>query len=65
MAYGIFRFLHEFVRDTPRILGPISGYQMIALAVAMLGAIGFFLRQRQARPRVGPLTMSKVQEQSI
>ena len=52
MAYGLFRFAHEFVRDTPRILGPISGYQVAALAVAMLGAIGFFLRQRPNQPTV-------------
>jgi phosphatidylglycerol:prolipoprotein diacylglycerol transferase len=53
MAYGIFRFAHEFLRDTPRILGPISGYQIAALAVALLGVIGFFLRQRQAKPGDG------------
>jgi phosphatidylglycerol:prolipoprotein diacylglycerol transferase len=47
MAYGIFRFAHEYMRDTPRILGPFSGYQLAALAVALLGAIGFCLRQRQ------------------
>ncbi len=46
MAYGLFRFLHEFLRDTPRILGPLSGYQIAALAVAVLGAVGFFRRQR-------------------
>jgi phosphatidylglycerol:prolipoprotein diacylglycerol transferase len=49
MAYGVFRFFHEFVRDTPRIFGPISGYQIAALCVAMLGAVGFYLRQRQTR----------------
>ena len=50
MAYGLFRFAHEFVRDTPRILGPLSGYQVAALAVAILGAIGFIRRQRQPLP---------------
>ena len=54
MAYGSFRFLHEFLRDTPHILGPLSGYQIAALAVAMLGAIGFLRRQHQASPSVGP-----------
>jgi phosphatidylglycerol:prolipoprotein diacylglycerol transferase len=49
MAYGVFRFIHEFARDTPRIVGPISGYQIAALAVAILGAIGFLLRQRQSK----------------
>jgi phosphatidylglycerol---prolipoprotein diacylglyceryl transferase len=47
MAYGVFRFAHEFLRDTPQILGPISGYQIAALGVAGLGAAGFLLRQRQ------------------
>lgn len=46
MAYGIFRFFHEFLRDTPQIIGPFSGYQFAALAVAALGAVGFFLRRR-------------------
>jgi phosphatidylglycerol---prolipoprotein diacylglyceryl transferase len=53
MAYGIFRCLHEFVRDTPRILGPISGYQMAALGVAILGALGFYRRQRHSRQQPG------------
>ncbi len=39
-------FTHEFLRDTPRIIGPITGYQIAALAVALLGAIGFVVRQR-------------------
>jgi phosphatidylglycerol:prolipoprotein diacylglycerol transferase len=46
MAYGIFRFAHEFLRDTPQILGPVSGYQIAALGVAGLGAAGFLLRQQ-------------------
>ena len=46
MAYGIFRFFHEFLRDTPQILGPISGYQIAALGIFALGAAGF-VRRRQ------------------
>jgi phosphatidylglycerol:prolipoprotein diacylglycerol transferase len=42
IAYGVFRFAHEFARDTPRILGPVSGYQIAALGVAGLGAWGFY-----------------------
>jgi phosphatidylglycerol:prolipoprotein diacylglycerol transferase len=45
IAYGIFRFFHEFLRDTPQILGPISGYQIAALSVALLGAVGFLSRR--------------------
>ena len=51
VAYGSFRFVHEFVRDTPRIAGSFSGYQIAALAVAGLGAAGFLLRRRQACDR--------------
>ena len=46
IAYGLFRFAHEFLRDTPRILGPLSGYQSAALAVALLGGMGFVFRRR-------------------
>jgi len=45
MAYGLFRFFHEFLRDTPAILGPISGYQIAALGIFALGAAGFVRRR--------------------
>ena len=45
MAYGLFRFAHEFVRATPQIAGPLSGYQIAALGVAALGLVGFVLRR--------------------
>jgi phosphatidylglycerol---prolipoprotein diacylglyceryl transferase len=48
MAYGGFRFFHEFLRDTPPVLGPISGYQVAALAVAMLGFAGYVRRSSRA-----------------
>jgi phosphatidylglycerol:prolipoprotein diacylglycerol transferase len=47
MAYGIFRFAHEFVRATPQIAGPFSGYQFAALGVAALGLLGFMARRRE------------------
>lgn len=47
MAYGTFRFPHEFLRDTPRILGPFSGYQVAALAIVALGGVGFRIRQKK------------------
>ena len=46
IAYGWFRFAHEFVRDTPRVLGPLSGYALAALVTAALGLAGFILRRR-------------------
>ena len=45
MAYGVFRFGHEFFRDTPRVLGPLSGYALLALALTALGAIRFHQRR--------------------
>jgi phosphatidylglycerol:prolipoprotein diacylglycerol transferase len=47
ITYGIFRFLHEFMRDTPHVFGGFSGYQIAALAVAALGIIGFERRRRR------------------
>jgi len=56
MAYGIFRFFHEFLRATPPIIGPFSGYQFAALSVAALGAAGFVLRRqpRSTNPATQP-----------
>jgi phosphatidylglycerol:prolipoprotein diacylglycerol transferase len=38
IVYGLFRFAHEFLRETPRLIGPFSGYALAALAVAARGA---------------------------
>jgi prolipoprotein diacylglyceryltransferase len=43
-AYGLFRFAHEFLRDTPRVFMSLSGYQFIALGMAALGLV--MLRRR-------------------
>ena len=50
MAYGLFRFFHEFLRDTPQIVGPVSGYQIAALAIFALGAAGFAMRRQTTVP---------------
>ncbi|MEI7533225.1 MAG: prolipoprotein diacylglyceryl transferase family protein [Verrucomicrobiae bacterium] len=44
IAYGSFRFFHEFLRDTPPILGPLSGYQIAALMLLGVGVSGFARR---------------------
>lgn len=49
IAYGLFRFAHEFLRDTPRIVGLISGYQIAALGIAVLGTAGFVRRWQRIR----------------
>ena len=46
IGYGLFRFAHEFLRATPRLSHGIGGYQVAALVVAGLGAVGFFRRAR-------------------
>ncbi len=46
IGYGTFRFLHEILRDTPRLAPGISGYQVAALACVLLGAWGFFRRRK-------------------
>ena len=50
IAYGLFRFTHEFLRDTPRVAGPISGYQLIALSLAAFGAWAFRRRAAGLEP---------------
>ncbi len=53
IAYGLFRFLHEFWRETPRWGGVISGYQVMALLLVALGGIRF--AQRASLHRGGAL----------
>lgn len=46
VAYGLFRFAHEFLRDDPRWFGPISGYHAVALGLVALGAWRYRVRAR-------------------
>ena len=50
IAYGLFRFGHEWLRDTPRLAQTVSGYQIVALLVTSLGVVGFLRRQRAVTP---------------
>lgn len=47
IGYGVFRFFHEFMREEPRLVGSISGYQLAALGLTALGVAGFVRRQRE------------------
>jgi phosphatidylglycerol:prolipoprotein diacylglycerol transferase len=48
MAYGAFRFATEPLRETPKSLGPLSVYQILALVLIGLGAASFVARGRVA-----------------
>ncbi|MBK1829690.1 prolipoprotein diacylglyceryl transferase [Verrucomicrobiaceae bacterium R5-34] len=52
MAYGLFRFFHEFLRATPKPFAGMSGYQLIALAIALLGGVAYVRRKRTLRQDV-------------
>jgi phosphatidylglycerol---prolipoprotein diacylglyceryl transferase len=54
IAYGLFRLGHETVRDTPRILGPWSGYQLLALALVGFGIERFWRYSRAQVLRLPP-----------
>jgi phosphatidylglycerol:prolipoprotein diacylglycerol transferase len=47
IAYGVFRFFHEFLRDTPRVLEGLSGYQVGAAGCVALGVWGYIRRRGQ------------------
>ena len=49
IAYGAFRFTHEFLRDTPRWQGAWNGYHILAALLLLLGTWGFARRATQAR----------------
>lgn len=60
-AYGIFRFLHEYLRDTPRICLGLSGYQFISAATAALGLFMIWRRTKAMRANtVGNDALDKV-----
>lgn len=48
VAYGIFRFLTEFIRETPKWFHGLSGYQLLSLVMIVLG--GAFLLKRTFAP---------------
>ncbi len=56
LAYGLFRFVVEGVRDTPEIAWGLSGYQLLALAMLPLGLFGL-LRRLPPVPEDAPAAM--------
>lgn len=48
IAYGLFRLCHEAVRATPKVFGPLSGYQVASIALVILGVVRFGQRRQDA-----------------
>ena len=46
MAYGVFRFAHEFVRSEPRLLWNFTGYHALALLLFIFGLFAFNRRKK-------------------
>ncbi len=45
IAYGLFRFLHEFLRATPSVVVGTSGYQIAAILLFALGVVRYSQRR--------------------
>jgi phosphatidylglycerol---prolipoprotein diacylglyceryl transferase len=43
-GYGVFRFFSEFVRETPKVFGDLSAYQIMALMMIVAGGIAIAAR---------------------
>lgn len=57
IAYGLFRFMHEFARDDQPIVGRFTGYQLMALIMVVFGVWRYFQRCREmaiATPSASP-----------
>ena len=51
ICYGVFRFLIEFIRETPKSFGPFSAYQWLSLLMIALGA-SFLVKRHFFPPAV-------------
>lgn len=51
IGYGLFRFGHEFLRDTAKPFAGLSGYQLLALGTAGAALIAY--RRRAGGPELG------------
>jgi phosphatidylglycerol:prolipoprotein diacylglycerol transferase len=49
IVYGLFRFLTEYIRATPKDFGGYSAYQIISVAMILLGAL-FFVKRTVWQP---------------
>lgn len=61
VVYGVFRFTTEFIRETPKTFGPLSGYQLMALIMIAMGG-AFLIKRTVAPPAEWAMPSSPVKE---
>jgi len=44
VSYGVFRFLTEFIRETPKDFGDLSAYQLMSLMMIAAGGVALVAR---------------------
>jgi phosphatidylglycerol:prolipoprotein diacylglycerol transferase len=47
VAYGVFRFLTEFLRVTPKVFDGLSAYQWFSMMIVLAGAAALYLRRER------------------
>lgn len=52
IAYGLFRFAHQFGRDDVSWVGPVSGYHLLATLILALGLLRYIQRRQDNRTRL-------------
>jgi phosphatidylglycerol---prolipoprotein diacylglyceryl transferase len=50
VSYGIFRFMTEFIRETPKAFGELSGYQILSLCMIVAGGVAIIARSLRQPP---------------
>ncbi|CAN5553321.1 prolipoprotein diacylglyceryl transferase [soil metagenome] len=58
MAYGAFRILHEPLRATPTVVERVTGYQIAAGLLFLIGLVGYVVRARGNEATQGGLETS-------
>ncbi|MBX7142852.1 MAG: prolipoprotein diacylglyceryl transferase [Oligoflexia bacterium] len=54
IAYGLFRFLHEFMREPGASWTALNGYQYQSIVLALLGLRGLILRAKSPNSSLAP-----------
>lgn len=52
VGYGIFRFVSEFWRDTPKAFAGISAYQWMSLMLVVAGSVALYLRRERSAAKL-------------